>query len=99
MVKRPLLLHLDMVETVFKNLEPIQAFTFGAACAERQWPLYVKGSHRKPWSKEPVLREALDAIWNWLLGSGGTPIGYEAQCEMAILEKLEDYAATWATDV
>ena len=87
---RPLLVHYEKVEKTVENLDPKKAFAFGAACAERQWPVYVKASEGKPWEKQSDLRKALDDIWNWLLGSGNRPQGNWQRCENAVLDAVND---------
>jgi hypothetical protein len=87
---RPLLAHYEKVEKTVENLDPKKAFAFGAACAERQWPVYVKASEGKPWEKQSDLRKALDDIWSWLLGSGNRPQGNSQRCENAVLDAVNN---------
>ena len=82
----PLLAHMETVEATVESLDPKKAYAFGAACAERQWPVYVKASEGKPWEMQSDLRMALDDIWRWLLGSGNRPQGIFQRIESAIFE-------------
>ena len=91
--------HLERLHSAFSNLEPIQAFAFGAACAERQWPVYARAAAGKVWSREAILRRSLDRVWDWLLRRRGRPEGLAFECERAILEEVEDDAAQAASEV
>jgi hypothetical protein len=86
----PLLAHMETVEAAVESLDPKKAYAFGAACAERQWPVYVKASEGKPWEMQSDLRMALDDIWSWLLGSGNRPQGNWQRCENAVLDAVND---------
>jgi hypothetical protein len=83
---RSFLAHIETVKKTIKKLDPKRAFAFGAACAERQWPVYVKASEGKPWEMQSDLRKALDDIWSWLLGSGNRPQGIFQRIEGAIFD-------------
>jgi hypothetical protein len=87
------------MEVTFQNLNMMQAFAIGSACAERQWPVYARASEGKPWGKQIILRSALDDIWDWLLDIHNRPQGIWKPCEEAILEEIEDDAASAAREV
>lgn len=91
--------HLEKLHSVFPKLEPIQAFAFGAACTERQWPVYARAAAGKVWSRETILRRSLDKVWDWLLRRRGRPEGLAFECERAILEEIEDDIAQAASEV
>lgn len=101
MSTRPILLHMKAVENVLRGVSPQHAFAFAAACAERQWPVYKRACEGKSWEKQAVLRAALDAIWNWLLGRDQRP-RLADQCESAICDddpvKDEDTTAFYVAN-
>ena len=101
MSPRPILLHMNAVENALQEVSPQHAFAFAAACAERQWPVYKRASEGKPWEKQAILRSALDAIWDWLLGRDERP-RLADQCESAIFDgdpvKDEDTAAFYVAN-
>ena len=89
------------VENALGDVGPQHAFAFAAACAERYWPVYKRASEGKSWEKQAVLRTALDATWDWLLGRGERP-RLADQCESAIFDddpvKDEDTAAFYVAN-
>ncbi len=86
----PILTHYDWLENASRGLDLRAAVAFGAACAERQWPVYVRASAGKPWEKRALLRTALDSIWRWLFEiDSQRPSGYFAACEEASLESVQ----------
>lgn len=99
MARRPYFEHLERVEATLKDVDGLQAFTFAASCAERQWPVYERAAKGKNWGQSTVLRGALDAIWGWLLQQRERPRGHALQCERAILEEIEDVTANTASEV
>ena len=86
MSKRPLLLHLNRVKNTLGSMDSRRAFTFAAACTERQWPVYHRASAGKSWEKQAVLRHSLDTIWRWLAGRVGHTPGLAQQCEAAVFD-------------
>src|SRR5580693_5169474 len=90
MVKSPVLKHFDKLDQLFRELGPAQAYAFGASCAERQWPVYVRASIGKQWAQVDALRIALDAAWTWLLEGGEPPLDYVNQFEAALTEQMEE---------
>ncbi len=101
MSARPVLIHMKKVKDVLRKVSPLHCFTFAAACAERQWPVYNRASEGKAWERQAVLRSSLDAIWNWLLGKAERPRLAE-QCESAVIDadplKDEDTAAFYVAN-
>jgi hypothetical protein len=91
--------HLDDVKRGLTTLESSQAFGFGAACVEREWPIYERAAQARSWSQAQALRRTLDEIWAWLLRQRGRPRGLARVCEGAILVEIEDDTANAASEV
>jgi hypothetical protein len=86
-MKSFILSHMESVEQAVKKLTPSAAFTFGAACVERSWPIYELAAHRKDWDRRSVLRGALDAVWRWLSGRSDRPLGLAVQCNGTVVDE------------
>lgn len=91
--------HLSQIEAELPSLNATQVFAFAAACSERQWPVYERASLHRRWSRADALRRALDEVWRWLMLERRRPQGFAAQCEAAILEKIEDDDANAASRI
>jgi hypothetical protein len=82
-----ILRHMADIQAIVVGLPALQAFTFGAACAERAWPVYRQASQGQEWERRAILRGALDAVWSWLAGGTERPELLAAQCEQAVVDK------------
>lgn len=99
---RPLLVHMEAVETALLRMSSQNAFAFAAACAERAWPVYVRASEGKPWEQRSLFRSCLDSVWNWLTGRGEQPKGLARKCEHGVFQDgqtaLADSAAYYVAN-
>jgi uncharacterized protein YjaG (DUF416 family) len=99
MSTRPYLLHIKKIDDSIRYLNAKQAFAFGTACAERQWPIYTQAYQGRMLDKESIFRESLDAVWGWLLDLQQAPREYAEQCENAIHDEDDNDATIGAFEV
>jgi hypothetical protein len=99
MAKSPLLTHFDRLNELFLEAGPIQAFAFGACCAQRQWPVYLRASSGKEWAKPEMVNAGLNAVWAWLSGEGHRLSGYSSQLDAAGPEQMKEDSDAGASDV
>src|SRR5947209_5165542 len=81
------LAHLDHMKSRLRSIPSPAAFTFGVACLEREWPVYVRASEGKSWEARALLRMTLDAIWDWRGERRNRPDSFANKCESAINDK------------
>lgn len=94
-----IVIHLNKIESLFGLLTPEKKYTFGTFCAERQWLVYKKATTTKNYNDQILFREILNEIWDWLAEKKNRPENFTANCEEAIINKIEDDNDTFASDI
>jgi hypothetical protein len=88
-----LLDHVAHVKHILSLLPTAGRFVFAAACAERQWPVYLRGSEGKPWAEVDTLRSGLDAVWGCLINADVLPSSLAHSIDRAVQRVATDQPA------
>jgi len=76
--------HVSSIRNKLRTIPESGAYAFAVACAERLLPVYSLAAVEAG-SGHRVMRNVLDAIWEWLSRGMMSPLaGYSAQCEALI---------------
>jgi len=74
--------HLKHVELTIKQMAPPAAVAFALSCIERQWPVLARAldeNHSLSVDRD-VFRRAIDAAWEFCLGTVPIPMNYSEVC-------------------